>query len=202
MAPLTRYRATEEHVPTTSMKEYYSQRGSTPGTLLITEATLIAQKAGGSAHVPGIWSKEQIKAWKEASPVYSMYWSPSLTLQQITDAVHANGSFIYVQIWAIGRAASVSQLHAEDPTLPFVSASDIPLPEAPTPAPRPLTIDEIHEYATLYATAASNAIAAGFDGVEMHGANGYLVRFGTSFFHTRRLKCQRTDRSIPPRCVK
>ncbi|KAJ7131420.1 hypothetical protein C8R44DRAFT_699213 [Mycena epipterygia] len=161
MAPLTRFRADGQHVPLPHVREYYEQRASVPGTLLITEATYIAARAGGYDHVPGIWSEEQIAAWK-----------------QITDAVHAKGSFIYLQLWALGRAARPAQLKAEDPSLPFVSASDIPLSERPASdiAPRPLTVAEIQEYTKLYATAASNAVhKAGFDGVEVHNANGYLL---------------------------
>ncbi|KAJ7131360.1 FMN-linked oxidoreductase [Mycena epipterygia] len=161
MAPLTRFRADGHHVPLPHVREYYEQRASVPGTLLITEATFIAARAGGYDHIPGIWSEEQIAAWK-----------------QITDAVHAKGSFIYLQLWALGRAARPAQLKAEDSSLPFVSASDIPLRERPASdiAPRPLTVAEIQEYTKLYATAASNAVhKAGFDGVEIHSANGYLL---------------------------
>ncbi|KAJ7097540.1 hypothetical protein C8R44DRAFT_811591 [Mycena epipterygia] len=161
MAPLTRFRADGQHVPLPHVQEYYEQRASVPGTLLITEATYIAARAGGLDHVPGIWSEEQIAAWK-----------------QITNAVHAKGSFIYLQLWALGRAARPVQLKAEDSSLPFVSASDIPLRERPASdmAPRPLTVAEIQEYTKLYATAASNAVhKAGFDGVELHSANGYLL---------------------------
>ncbi|KAJ7301820.1 hypothetical protein DFH08DRAFT_794918 [Mycena albidolilacea] len=161
MAPLTRFRADENHVPRAHVREYYSQRASVPGTLLITEATFIAPRAGGYNYVPGIWSEEQIAVWK-----------------QITDSVHAKGSFIYLQLWALGRAARPAELHAEDPSLPYVSASDIPLGGRPATEikPRPLSVQEIHEYAELYATAASNAVhKAGFDGVEIHSANGYLL---------------------------
>ncbi|KAJ7256180.1 FMN-linked oxidoreductase [Mycena haematopus] len=161
MAPLTRFRADEKHVPLSHVREYYSQRASVPGTLLITEATFIAARAGGFKHVPGIWSEEQIAAWK-----------------QITDSVHAQGSFIYLQLWALGRAALPSELNAEDPSFPYVSASDIPLRERPDTEirPRPLSVQEIREYPELYATAASNAVhKAGFDGVEIHSANGYLL---------------------------
>ncbi|THV00302.1 FMN-linked oxidoreductase [Dendrothele bispora CBS 962.96] len=161
MAPLTRFRADAKHVPLPIVKEMYAQRASTPGTLLVTEATFIAPRASGYDHVPGIWSDEQIAAWKE-----------------VTEAVHANGSFIYLQLWAIGRTAYANSLAKEDPSYTVVSASDIPLSDRPTtdPKPRPLTIPEIKEYSTLYAQAASNAVhKAGFDGVEIHGANGYLV---------------------------
>ncbi|KAF8151841.1 FMN-linked oxidoreductase, partial [Mycena galopus ATCC 62051] len=167
MAPMTRYRANEKHVPLSHVHEYYSQRASVPGTLLITEATFIAAKAGGFNHAPGIWSEDQIAKWK-----------------QVTDSVHSKGSFIYLQLWALGRTARPSELHAEDPSFPYVSASDIPLTNTAAlrlrPAteirPRPLSVQEIHEYTQLYSTAAANAVhKAGFDGVEIHGANGYLL---------------------------
>ncbi|KAJ7038431.1 hypothetical protein C8F04DRAFT_1220372 [Mycena alexandri] len=162
MAPLTRFRADAEHVPLPHVQEYYAQRASTPGTFLITEATFISPSAGGFNHVPGIWSVHQIEQWKK-----------------ITDAVHAKSSHIYLQLWALGRAARPSELTAEDgSSLPYVSASAIPLRERPSTdiRPRPLSIAEIHEYITLYASAASNAVhKAGFDGVEIHGANGYLL---------------------------
>jgi NADPH2 dehydrogenase len=105
-------------------------------------------------------------------------------LVKVTDAVHANGSFIYLQLWALGRAASVEELKKEDLSFEYVSAGDVPLPRTPrqeesgddVPRPRPLTKAEIQEYVQLYATAAHNAIErAGFDGVEIHSANGYLL---------------------------
>ncbi|KAJ7620249.1 hypothetical protein FB45DRAFT_929793 [Roridomyces roridus] len=160
MAPLTRFRATKEHVPLPHVQDYYAQRASIPGTLIISEATFIAQKAGGYHNAPGIWSAEQIAAWKE-----------------VTQAVHARGSFIYMQLWALGRAPRPKDLYAENANFSYVSASDIPLRERPAsdPAPRALTLEEIQEYIQLYATAAANAVhQAGFDGVEIHSANGYL----------------------------
>ena len=94
--------------------------------------------------------------------------------QQVTDAVQAKGSFIYLQLWALGRAADPAILAAEDPSFPYVSSGDIQMTGSPYP-PRPLTIAEIKEYVQLYATAASNAVhRAGFDGVEIHNGNGYL----------------------------
>ena len=103
----------------------------------------------------------------------------------MTDAVHAKGSYMYLQLWALGRAASVEQLKREDPSFEYVSAGDVPLPREPVheeeygdhaPRPRPLTKEEIAEYVQLHATAARNAVErAGFDGVEIHGANGFLV---------------------------
>lgn len=94
---------------------------------------------------------------------------------QVVDVVHANGSYIYLQLWAMGRTAQPSHLQKQDPPFPYVSASDIPIDDA-NDLPRPLTVPEIKEYVTLWGVAASNAVnKAGFDGVEMHGANGYLL---------------------------
>ncbi|KJA28712.1 hypothetical protein HYPSUDRAFT_128550 [Hypholoma sublateritium FD-334 SS-4] len=157
MAPLTRYKANPaNNVPVLPLvKEYYSQRASTPGTLVITEAALISPEAGGRDNTPGIWSVEQITAWKE-----------------IVAAVHARGSFIYLQIRGMGRAADASELTAKG--LSFVAPSAIPITDRPTP--RALTIPEIHAYVAWFTTAARNAVAeAGFDGVELHFANGYLA---------------------------
>ena len=103
-----------------------------------------------------------------------------LPIPKVTDAVHAKGSFIHLQLWALGRAASIEQLKKEDPSFEYVSAGDVPLPRKPQQQqepshPRPLTKAEIAEYVQLYATAARNAVErAGFDGVEIHGANGFL----------------------------
>ncbi|KAF7340939.1 putative inactive dehydrogenase EasA [Mycena sanguinolenta] len=155
LAPTTRFRADAGHAPFPHVAEYYEQRASTPGSFLISEATLIAPRAGGYKHAPGIWSDEQISAWKA-----------------VADRVHAKGCYMYLQLWALGRTADVETL-AED-GLPFVSASDVPIHGGATP--RPLTIEEIEEYIQLYVTAALNAVnRAGFDGVEVHAANGYLL---------------------------
>jgi 2,4-dienoyl-CoA reductase-like NADH-dependent reductase (Old Yellow Enzyme family) len=102
-------------------------------------------------------------------------------LYKVTDAVHAKGSFMYLQLWALGRTASIEELKSEDTSFEYVSAGDVPLPrtaqqEEETPHPRPLTKAEIVEYVQLYATGARNAVErAGFDGVEIHGANGFLL---------------------------
>ncbi|KAL5356268.1 hypothetical protein BJX96DRAFT_171451 [Aspergillus floccosus] len=159
MAPMTRMRADTNHVPLTSVKEYYKQRASVPGSLLITEATVISPKFGGYANVPGIYNDTQIAAWKE-----------------VTQAVHESGSYIYMQLWALGRTANPSyqQQHGFD----LLSASDVPMKSAfsdETHYPRPATEAEIQEAIADFATAAKNAIRAGFDGVEIHGANGYLI---------------------------
>jgi len=132
-------------------------------------------------------------AYKHSNPVFSyMYniyctstnWQNISTYlhPQITEAVHRNKSFIYLQLWALGRAAQPRQL-AKEPSstgqdLPFVGPSPLRLSTSPAsdPTPRALTLEEISEYIELYAQAAENAVLkAGFDGVELHGANGYLV---------------------------
>ncbi|OSX62203.1 hypothetical protein POSPLADRAFT_1143395 [Postia placenta MAD-698-R-SB12] len=155
MSPMTRCRANAAHVHGDLAVEYYAQRATVPGTLLITEGTIIAGKAGGYPFIPGIWSDEQVTAWK-----------------RVTDAVHAKGSRIFCQLWAIGRAAMPDVLAAEGYEL--VSASDIPM-KPDSKAPRALTISEIKEYIQLYTDGALNAVRAGFDGVELHGAGGYLI---------------------------
>ena len=155
MSPLTRYRADENHIPTNMMIEYYEQRASVPGTLLTTEATFISNEAAGYDRVPGIWSDDQVAAWKK-----------------ITDAVHAKRSFINCQLWALGRTANPDFLKKKG--YDVTGASAIPT-EPSSHVPRPLSEEEIQEFIKTYAAAATNAIRAGFDGVEIHGANGYLV---------------------------
>ncbi|KAH6682823.1 NADPH dehydrogenase [Halenospora varia] len=155
MAPLTRYRADKEHVPLDMVAEYYAQRASVPGTLLISEATFISAEAGGFSCAPGIYNTAQINAWKK-----------------VTDAVHLKGSYIFCQLWALGRAADDAVLKAEGQKL--VSSSNLPMSEG-SAMPAPLTEAEIQQFIRYYARAAKNAIEAGFDGVEIHGANGYLV---------------------------
>ncbi|KAH8996169.1 putative NADPH2 dehydrogenase chain OYE2 [Lactarius hatsudake] len=161
MAPLTRLRANKDHVHGELAKTYYAQRSSVPGTLIISEATFIAPQAAGYANVPGIWNSAQISGWKS-----------------ITDAVHANGSYIFLQLWVLGRTADPAILRQEG-GFDVVAPSPIPLSghsgEGGPVAPRALTTTEIKEYAQLYSKAASNAVEAGFDGVEVHAANGYLL---------------------------
>ncbi|KAG2122181.1 hypothetical protein BD769DRAFT_1608367 [Suillus cothurnatus] len=156
LAPLTCVCAHTNHVPTPQAPAYYSQRGSIPGTLLVTEATFISQKAGGYDNVPGIYTDAQVEEWKK-----------------ITEAVHEKGSFIFLQLWVLGHAAEPAVLVKEDNS-PYVSASPIPL-LGKADVPCALTMDEIKEYITMYVAAAKNAIQAGFDVVEIHGANGYLI---------------------------
>ncbi|KAM0330099.1 hypothetical protein ACHAQA_004271 [Verticillium albo-atrum] len=155
MCPLTRFRATDDHVPMPSFQDYYGQRASTPGTLLVSEGTFIAPEHGGYANVPGIYNEDQIKAWR-----------------YVTDAVHAQGSFIFCQLWALGRTANTDV--AEREGIAFKSSSNVAV-DSDRPSPVPFTTEEIKTTAQQYAQAAKNAIEAGFDGVELHGANGYLI---------------------------
>ncbi|KAH7064546.1 NADH:flavin oxidoreductase/NADH oxidase [Macrophomina phaseolina] len=156
MAPLTRFRNDASHVPLPMAVEYYRQRASVPGTLIISEATQISSRFGGVPHAPGIQTPEQITRWKE-----------------IVDAVHASGCAIVCQLWAPGRAADPKTLEAEGGH-PFLSASAVPMEEG-AQVPREMTEEEILDCIHDFGVAARNAIEAGFDGVEIHGANGYLV---------------------------
>ena len=160
MAPLTRTRAGYEHLPNALMAEYYAQRAS--AGLIITECTMIAPNTSAFAAEPGAYSAEQIEGWK-------------LT----TDAVHAKGGKIFLQIWHAGRAAH-PDLNGGAAT---VSASAIAIKGevqtqngmVPHVIPHALSIEEIQVVVQQFAQAAKNAIAAGFDGVEVHAANGYLI---------------------------
>jgi len=161
MAPMTRNRASDSHVPTDMMATYYAQRASVRGTLLITEATFISHSAGGIDNAPGIYNAEQIAAWKK-----------------VTDAVHAKGSFIFCQLWHPGRAAEATAAEREGIRVRGPSAIAIPTLSysgAAFSTPEPLGEGEIAAIVADYAAAARNAITAGFDGVEIHAANGYLI---------------------------
>jgi len=160
MAPLTRARATRAHVPTPIMAEYYGQRAS--AGLIISEAMGISRQGLGWPFAPGIWSGEQIEAWKP-----------------VTEAVHAAGGRILAQLWHMGRLVHPSYLDGQAP----VSASATTAPayahtydgKQPYAQARPLGRDEIPRLLDDYARAAENALVAGFDGVEVHAANGYLI---------------------------
>ncbi|KAM5537390.1 hypothetical protein V8D89_008909 [Ganoderma adspersum] len=159
LAPLTRFRASKKQVLMDLAVKYYTQRASVPGTLLITEATYISHQASGIANTPGIYTDEQIAVWKK-----------------VVDAVHAKGSYIYLQIWALGRMARPGGGFEAEEGIQYVAPSPVPLRHTPDLTPRELTKDEIKEYVGWYAQAAEDAIRrVGFDGIEVHGANGYLV---------------------------
>lgn len=184
LAALTRNRADENHVHQDIAVEYYRQRASTPGTLLITEGTFISADAGGFDNVPGIWNKAQIDGWKKVNIDVYIHLFTYLDLHtphtsaQVTDAVHAKGSFIFCQLWALGRAAVPKVLQSEG--YDYVSPSAIPLnPRKGTP--RPLTVQEIKGYVEKYAQAARNAIEAGFDGVSCFlNLSEYLIPIGAT----------------------
>jgi NADPH2 dehydrogenase/chanoclavine-I aldehyde reductase len=155
LSPMTRFRADDNAVPLPFVKEYYRQRSSVPGTLVITEATAISGQAKGFPNVPGIWTKGQIQAWRE-----------------VTDTVHSENSYIWLQLWAPGRSSEVEVLRAN--AYDLTSSSAVPAgPEDPTP--RALAESEIAVYIEEHVQAAKNAMLAGFDGVEIHGANGFLI---------------------------
>ncbi|BCU79016.1 alkene reductase [Luteolibacter sp. LG18] len=159
MAPLTRCRASEGRVPNAMMAEYYRQRAS--AGLILTEATSINPLGVGYPDTPGIWSQEQVEGWK-----------------LVTDAVHEAGGKIILQLWHVGRISDPVYLDGELPVAPSAIAPSghvsLIRPMKPFVTPRALTIEEIHGIIGDYRRAAENAKAAGFDGVEIHGANGYL----------------------------
>lgn len=160
MAPLTRARSTREHVPTEIMQTYYAQRAG--AGLIISEATGISRQGLGWPFAPGLWTPEQTEAWKP-----------------VTEAVHKAGGRIVAQLWHMGRIVHPSFLGGELP----VSASATRAPgKAHTyegrleyVEARPIGIDEIPGVLDDYANATRNAIAAGFDGVQIHAANGYFI---------------------------
>ena len=161
MAPLTRCRADADHVPTEIMAEHYGQRAS--GGLLIAEATMAM--AGNSAFwmEPGIYSDAQVAGWK-----------------RVTDAVHANGGRIFLQIWHGGRACHPLLNGGQQPVSASalaIQGDEVHTPEGKKPyvVPRALEDSELPGIVAGFRQAAVNAKAAGFDGVEVHGANGYLL---------------------------
>lgn len=160
MAPLTRSRAMDDRVPNALMETYYRQRAS--AGLIISEATSVTAMGVGYANTPGIWSDEQVEAWKS-----------------ITDAVHAEGGKIVLQLWHVGRVSHPLFLDGKDPVAPSAIAAPGHVrrvrPETPHPVPRALEHDEIKGVIADYRLGAENAKRAGFDGVEVHGANGYLL---------------------------
>ena len=160
MAPLTRSRAGDERMPNALMAEYYAQRAG--AGLIITEATSVTPMGVCYAGTPGIWSAEQVEGWK-------------LT----TKAVHDAGGRILLQLWHVGRISHPMFLNGDPPVAPSAIAANgnvsLVRPEQPYPVPRALEISEIPGIVDAYRRGAENAKAAGFDGVEIHGANGYLL---------------------------
>jgi N-ethylmaleimide reductase len=184
MPPMTRTRtsegdlATDGDLPNEMMATYYSQRAS--AGLIITEAADVDQSSHGYARTPGIHSEAQMRGWR-----------------LVTDAVHRRGGTIFLQLWHVGRMAHSSILpnsqapvgvtgqRAEGASV-FAHGPDGRLGYMPTETPRPLSTDEVSAMVGSFATAAANARQAGFDGVELHAANGYLIeQFMNSVLNTR-----------------
>lgn len=160
MAPLTRCRASEGRVPNDLMAQYYVQRAS--AGLIFSEATAVDPMGVGYPDTPGIWSQKQVEGWKK-----------------ITDRVHACGGQMLLQLWHVGRISDPGYLNGELPVAPSAIAPkghvSLIRPQKPFVTPRALSLDEIPEIIEVYRKGAINAKAAGFDAVEIHGANGYLL---------------------------
>lgn len=160
MAPLTRCRSGASRVPNTLMAEYYVQRAS--AGLILSEAVAVTPMGVGYPDTPGLWSDEQVEGWKK-----------------VTGAVHDAGGHIFAQLWHVGRISHPSLLNGELPVAPsaIAPAGHVSLmrPITPYVTPRALRLDEIPGVVAAYRRGAENAQAAGFDGVEIHGANGYLL---------------------------
>jgi len=160
LAPLTRSRAGEGRVPNDLMRDYYVQRAG--AGLILTEATAVTPQGVGYADTPGIWSDAQVAGWRK-----------------ITDAVHAAGGRILMQLWHVGRISDPIFLNGDLPVAPsaIAPAGHVSLvrPQRPYVTPRALELDELPGIVAAYAQGAENAKKAGFDGVELHGANGYLL---------------------------
>lgn len=159
MAPLTRARAGAARVPNDLMAQYYGQRAD--AGLILTEATVVSPQGIGYADTPGIWSQEQVEGWKKT-----------------TAAVHRKGGLIFLQLWHVGRISDPMFLNGELPVAPSAIAAkgnvSLVRPEKAFVVPRALERPEIPGIIEAYRAGARNAKLAGFDGVEIHGANGYL----------------------------
>jgi len=160
MAPLTRCRANARRVPNALMREYYVQRAS--AGLIISEATAVSPMGVGYPNTPGIWSPEQTECWKP-----------------ITTAIHDAGGKVFLQLWHVGRISDPSYLEGALPVAPSAIAAkghvSLIRPHRPFVTPRALEQNKIPGIIDAYRQGAANALAAGFDGVELHGANGYLL---------------------------
>jgi 2,4-dienoyl-CoA reductase-like NADH-dependent reductase (Old Yellow Enzyme family) len=161
MAPLTRNRSDGRgRVPNALMRDYYVQRAS--AGLIVSEATSVTPLGVGYPHTPGVWSQEQVAGWR-----------------LIADWVHQAGGRIFLQLWHVGRISDPSYHDGALPVAPSAIASkghvSLLRPERPYAVPRALETDEIPGVVEAFRKGAQNAMAAGFDGVEIHGANGYLL---------------------------
>ncbi|RFB80901.1 alkene reductase [Methylovirgula sp. 4M-Z18] len=194
MAPLTRCRASEGRVPNDLMREYYVQRAS--AGLIITEATAVTPKGVGYRDTPGLWSDAQVEGWKK-----------------VTQGVHEAGGTIVTQLWHVGRVSHPLFLDGDLPVAPSAIAPEgrvsLVRPETSYVTPRALETSEIPGIIEAYRKGAENARRAGFDGVEIHGANGYLLdqflhdgsnkrtdQYGGSIENRARLMLEVTDAVI------
>lgn len=194
MAPLTRSRAGSKRVPNGLMAEYYAQRAS--AGLILSEATSVTPMGVGYADTPGIWSVEQTEGWRN-----------------VTKAVHEAGGRIFLQLWHVGRISDPVFLDGALPVAPSAvqPAGTVSLvrPKRPYVTPRALERHEIPDIVDAYRKGAVNALKAGFDGVELHGANGYLLDqflqdktnrrtddYGGSIENRARLMLEVTDAAI------
>ena len=160
MAPMTRNRAGDDDVPVPLMATYYVQR--TSAGMIITEGSQVSPQGVGYIHTPGIYSAAQVAGWKK-----------------VTDAVHQAGSRIFIQLWHVGRVSHPDLLGGALPVapsaLPVEGSVHTPDGKKPIPVPRALETSEVSDIIRQFRQAAENARMAGFDGVEIHGANGYLL---------------------------
>ena len=194
MAPLTRCRASPGRVPNVLMAEYYAQRAD--AGLILSEATSVCAHGVGYPNTPGIWSDEQIKGWLK-----------------VTQAVHAVGGRIFLQLWHVGRISHPDYLDGQLPVAPSAIAPSghvsLLRPIRDYVTPRALEVAEILAIVEAYRKGAENAKKAGFDGVEIHGANGYLLdqflqdstnkrqdAYGRSIENRARLLLEVTDAAI------
>jgi 2,4-dienoyl-CoA reductase-like NADH-dependent reductase (Old Yellow Enzyme family) len=194
MAPLTRSRSGPDRIPNALMAEYYMQRAS--AGLIVSEATVVSPMGVGYADTPGIWSPAQVEGWRIT-----------------TRAVHEAGGRIFLQLWHVGRVSDPMYLGGSTPVAPsaIAVAGNVSLVRPPRPyvVPRALDAGEIPAIVEAYRKGAENAKTAGFDGVELHGANGYLLdqflqdgsnrrtdEYGGSLENRARLMLEATDAAI------
>ncbi|HCA27067.1 MAG TPA: alkene reductase [Betaproteobacteria bacterium] len=160
MAPMTRCMADDNLTPTAAMAAYYARRAD--AGLIVTEGTIIRADGQGYPNTPGIFSQQQIDGWRE-----------------VTRRVHERGGKLFMQLWHVGRVSHPAYLNGAAPLAPSAAPMSGPLPRTRQQlqygTPRALAADEIPALTEAYATAAANAMDAGVDGVEVHGANGYLI---------------------------
>ncbi len=194
MAPLTRCRSSAGRVPNALMAEYYAQRAE--AGLILSEATSVCAQGVGYPDTPGIWSEAQVEGWKG-----------------VTDAVHKKGGRIFLQLWHVGRVSDPIYLDGQLPVAPSAIAPQghvsLVRPEKAFVTPRALELSEIPGIVEAYRKGAENGKKAGFDGVEIHGANGYLLdqflqdstnqrtdAYGGSIENRARLMLEVTDAAI------